>query len=285
MICSYFLLAFLLIHNCNAQISFIGFDQDQCGLINEHGYTFENFSLGSHGSGYIIYRDGNKVYEKSIEFGVCSVFNLKFINQTTGFIIQRHTNGFAIYKTIDSGLTWNYFGGGAPTFLGFYLVNQNTGYLITYWDNPKSIYIDRSSDINPSFMTDRNIINDVLIEDTIFGDPFCEMNYLSFKIKNDNDTVNYKINFNKEVLNVYDNLTLNKIKIFPNPICDFFQIETDMIITKDFNIKVYNNLGSIIKLIKYTATNRLYIGDLVPGIYFIEISNTDKRQICKIIKK
>ncbi|NMC98770.1 MAG: T9SS type A sorting domain-containing protein [Bacteroidales bacterium] len=269
-----------------AQISFIGFDQTQCGIIINNGYTFENISMmcGSHSSGYKIYKDGNEVYEKCIEFGGCSVFQLQFINDTTGFLIESNPNGHTVYKTNNSGTSWTAIGGGTPTLLGFYLVNSNTGYLVTTWDSPKAVYITRVSDINQRIITDNQITNDTIISDTIFGNPFCSINALNIKIKNVNDTVNYKIEFNLIPLTVSDYQRNNSFNIFPNPAKDFIEIDNKEIQLCDSYIRIYNNIGDIVKVHKIKDTSKLYIGDLKTGVYLLEISTKDTKAFYKIVK-
>lgn len=269
-----------------AQITFIGFDQTQCGLITNHGFTFENISMlcGSHSSGYKIYKDGNKVFEKCIQFGGCSVFQLQFINETTGFLLESNSIGHIVFKTTNSGTTWTAIGGGAPTLLGFYLVNSNTGYLVTTWDSPKAVYINRVSDINQRVIIDNNINNDTIIGDTIYGEPFCSISTLNIKIKNVNDTVDYKIVFNLKPLSVSDNQINSDFKVFPNPAKDFIVIDKKEISKGDCFIRIYNYIGSIVKEYKAADTNIFYIGDLENGVYLLEISMKDKKAICKIIK-
>lgn len=52
--------------------------------------------------------------------------SVQFINETTGFLLESNSIGHIVFKTTNSGTTWTAIGGGAPTLLGFYLVNSNT---------------------------------------------------------------------------------------------------------------------------------------------------------------
>lgn len=271
--------------NVNAQITFVEFEQEQCGLITEHGFTFENIPLmcGSHSSGYKIYLNGAQVFEKCIEFGGCSILEIMFISETTGFLVETNPNGHSVYKTINSGTSWSNFGGGAPTFLGFYLVNENTGYLVTTWDNPLNLFINRASDIRNRFISDSEIMNDTLINDTIFGIGFCDYDTLGFKIKNANDTIHYQILFNMELVSINNILYDNQIGIFPNPAHDFIEFSQNFRLSDGCRIKVFDTNGKLIESFNYT-NKRIYIGDLKAGIYFIEVSDKDKRQIGKLIK-
>ena len=268
-----------------AQISFIEFEQPQCGLISDHGYTFENLSMmcGSHSSGYKIYLDGNKVFEKCIEFGGCSIIELMFIDKSTGFLVEGNNNGYSVYKTDNSGASWISIGGGAPTFLGFYLVNINTGYLITTWDNPLNLYITRVSDISSRFISDSEINNDTIINDTIFGINLCDIDSLSFKIKNSSDTIKYQISFIKTPISIDNFEHYTNFNVFPNPTYDFISISKDIQINEDSQVNILDIKGRIVKRF-LNIHEKYYIGDLKKGLYFIEIINYDTRFIGKVLK-
>ncbi len=284
MIYSFIVLSFFM-QSSFAQISFIGFEQTQCGLISDHGYTFENISMmcGSHSSGYKIYKNGDKVFEKCIDLGGCTIIDLLFINETMGFIIERNTYGHTIYKTINSGVNWNSIGHGAPTFLGLFLANANTGYLATTWDSPKAIYLQRISDINPRLLTSTDVTNDTIISDTIFGNPFCEMDTIAFKIKNDNDTVTFKIVIYTTPLSIIGNRNKANLKLFPNPVDNYIVIKNYEFLNGDFEIAIFDYSGNIIKFLK-SNKEEIFIGDLKPGLYLLRISYDDNTYINKFIK-
>jgi len=269
----------------NPQISFIEFNQDQCGLITNHGYTYENISqmCGSHSAGYKIYLHGEQKYEKCIEFGGCSVLNMMFISETTGFLIERNSNGHTIYKTNDSGANWLLIGGGAPAYLGFYLVNANTGYLITTWDDPLNLYINRVSDISDYNYSDSNINQNTIINDTIFGESFCELDTLGFKIRNYNDTIEYKIALIKEASGLQDFIKTYKLQFYPNPSSNFvfFQEVTGL----DDSEYIVTDLSGKMITTGVSDNNQIYIGNLRKGIYLIQLTNKNGGYFGKIIKK
>lgn len=276
----------LLSQICNAQISFIGFEQEQCGLITNHGYTYENipWMCGDHSSGYKIYLDGERIFEKCIEYGGCSVLDIMFINETTGFIVERDYNGHTIYKTENSGLEWSSIGEGAPTYLGFYLVNANTGYLITTWNTPFNLYISRVSDIKKRRFDDPNINQDIIIYDTIFGESFCGYDSLNFKVKNSADTINYKISFLIEPLSIRDVRLSEEIVIYPIPCTDFISIQKELQINNIFKYEITDMTGRLIKS-DFLIDNQIYIGDLKNGFYLIEFHDKNKRLTGKILKQ
>jgi len=277
------ILVFLVYINVNAQVSFLGFDHPQCGILSSHNYSYDNSVSCFHGSGYIIYNNGVKIYEKCWELGGCAVLDIYFINNYIGFLIEANSNGHSIYKTTNSGENWNKIGHGAPTFLGLYLVNANTGYLVTTYNNPKAIYLQRISDINQRLLTSTDVVNDTIISDTIFGNPFCEIDTLGFKILNENDTVIFKIAIITTPLSNIDKLNKKNIEIFPNPVKDYIIIRNYESLYRDYKIKIYDNSGIIIKILTSNKEG-IFIGDLDPGIYFLEIFNSKSEYIYKFIK-
>lgn len=277
------ILVLLVYINLNAQISFLGFDQPQCGILSSHNYSYDNSVICHHGSGYKIFNNGVKIYEKCWEAGGCQVADIFFINNSVGFLIEENSNGHTIYKTTNSGVNWNKIGHGAPTFLGLYLVNANTGYLITTYNNPKAIYLQRISDINQRLLTRTDVVNDTIISDTIFGNPFCEIDTLGFKIRNENDTVIFKIAITTTPLSNIDKLNKINIKIFPNPVNDYIIIRNYESLNRDYKIKIYDYSGNIIKIITSNKEG-IFVGDLETGIYFLEISDGKSEYINKFMK-
>lgn len=274
----------LLSQICNAQISFIEFEQEQCGLISSHGYTYENIPLmcGSHSSGYKIYLGGEQIFEKCIEFGGCSVIDIMFVNETTGFIVERNPNGHTVYKTRNSGVVWSSIGGGSTTYLGFYVVNSNTGYLLTTWDTPLNLYITRVSDINQYYYSDTNINQNITIDDTIFGTSFCEFDYLSFKIKNSNDTIGYQISFSVETVSEQQLIRNIEIAFYPNPCKDFIFFSEKLDI-KEVKYQILDLSGKVLK-IGVLDNNHIYVGNLRRGFYLVQLIKDKEEYFGKIIK-
>ena len=79
-----------------------------------------------------------------------------------------------------------------------------------------------------------------------------------------------------------DELTQNKIEIYPNPVTDFTQIKANGII-KEY--KVLNILGSIVQQKEhiYSSTTAIRKNELESGIYFIELTIDGNQYIKKII--
>ena len=79
-------------------------------------------------------------------------------------------------------------------------------------------------------------------------------------------------------------LKQNEIRISPNPARDIINIVAGATTSKQ--IKIYNALGQSIKTINDAkAINRINVSDLHTGIYFIEITTTEKVIIEKFVKE
>jgi len=282
-----FVLIFIGNKRLYSQISFLGFDKSQCFKNENIDYTYQNLTC-SHTSYFRIYKKGTLVYESAscstLESN--SVDSMIFISESTGFIINSGMEGYSVLKTTDSARTWIPIGGGTRTFLGLFLINANTGYLITTWDSPKAVYIDRISDIEHAFLTTtKDSIKDTIIKDTIFGNPFCKIDTLSFKIKNGIDTLQYKIVLNIKDLPTQVPILNRSFDIFPNPVSDFMNINVTGLNKSETKIEMYNSSGMLIRIFDTLNKTRFYVGDLKTGIYIIELFDNDKRLISKIIKE
>lgn len=69
------------------------------------------------------------------------------------------------------------------------------------------------------------------------------------------------------------------VKIYPNPIEDFFTIESEAFIDK---VDLLDLQGSVVKT--FTDNSPYFVGDLPKGIYFVRIKYNDKLLCKKIIK-
>ena len=80
--------------------------------------------------------------------------------------------------------------------------------------------------------------------------------------------------------------TVPDIQIYPNPVSDYLMIETDL--SNEYNATIFDVNGRrIIQRKLKNTTNRLSLGEIPTGIYFIEIkdSNYKKLSIKKLIKR
>jgi len=263
-----------------SQISFLGFDKAPCGIIENKTITYQNYfpMCDSHSGGYKIFSDGVMIFEKCVALSGRSILDLKFVTENIGFLVEGSGSGTSILKTINAGKNWVAIGGGAPTYLGFYIINQNTGYLVTTYN--AIIYITRVSDINGKFMSDSKIKDDIILNDTISGVPFCDIKSLSFKIKNSTDTINYKIILNDLPLSI-DNFNNTSLSFYPNPASDYIQITGT---TNECKIRILDSNGRLIKSFNKNIAE-LYVGDLKPGLYVMELTGKNERRISKFIKE
>ncbi len=89
---------------------------------------------------------------------------------------------------------------------------------------------------------------------------------------------------------VEDNTELynDEISVYPNPASDFISIKVSAGFDGSY-LKIVNLIGETIEEIKINDINdgiiSYYTGDLSPGVYFIEISNSESKQHIKFIKK
>ena len=89
---------------------------------------------------------------------------------------------------------------------------------------------------------------------------------------------------------VEDNAELynDEISVYPNPASDFISIKVSAGFDGSY-LKIVNLIGETIEEIKINDINdgiiSYYTGDLSPGVYFIEISNSESKQHIKFIKK
>lgn len=282
-----FLILLSLTQATNAQTSFLGFDQKQCGLIENPGYTFEDVVCANHGYGYKIFLKGELVYQTCYQYYSSGVVKLIFINDSTGFLIERNSGGHMVYKTVNSGKTWKSMSSGGPTFLGFYLINEHSGYLITTASNLNEPIITRVSDIDSkqTYEFDYHYNdNQVTINDTILGSSFCNLDKLSFKIKKGVDTINYIIRLKNEPLTSVSQIkSATQLELYPNPADDFVNLVSDRFGMT--HVRIFNSSGITIKEFYDSNFNRLYIGDLKKGLYLIELNSGNNIQTGKFIKK
>jgi predicted secreted hydrolase len=74
------------------------------------------------------------------------------------------------------------------------------------------------------------------------------------------------------------------IKIYPNPVTEFFQ--TDPPLNSGIQkVEVMDANGKIVKLITDISANKFHVAHLNPGVYFVRFLNGDKKTVIKFIKK
>ena len=73
---------------------------------------------------------------------------------------------------------------------------------------------------------------------------------------------------------------LKSFQVFPNPITDSFQINTEESIK---SLSLFNMTGQLVKT--FTASENYDISDLKAGVYFATVTSEMGPQTIKIIKK
>jgi len=76
----------------------------------------------------------------------------------------------------------------------------------------------------------------------------------------------------------------NKLKLFPNPTSGIIEFPVDYI-SMVRSIKIYDNIGRLIKACDNSISNAINLGSLVDGIYLIEITTDTEKAIQKIVLK
>lgn len=82
------------------------------------------------------------------------------------------------------------------------------------------------------------------------------------------------------------NLTDNVTKIYPNPAQEKVFIEPKSFLSKEFQVKIHDISGKNIFSETFVPKERIEINtdQMTKGIYFIELSNKEKREMHKLIK-
>ena len=96
--------------NAFSQFTYKGNDGMNCWGSLKDKYTYLNFKSGTHGAGYTIYKNGTAIRSNVNDRGRCDVMNITFINDSVGFFVENWEGIQRIYKTINYGTDWVYFG-------------------------------------------------------------------------------------------------------------------------------------------------------------------------------
>jgi len=77
-----------------------------------------------------------------------------------------------------------------------------------------------------------------------------------------------------------------ELKVYPNPVTDYFYFEYTATFTKNAKLQVYNTLGKVVitkDLNDKQGTEKVYVSDLEKGMYFCSLLVDDNRVITKKI--
>lgn len=278
-----FLPLFLLLHltNVNAQ----SFVESECGIISNSSYSYNNY----HDSNWIF---GFKLYHNSVLIAGADgsqtgkgyqVTLLKFIADSTGYFIyssrQSIATSYSVNKIIGNKIIHLC---DAYNIANLYIVNSNLAYLITY---SMDFELIKCSDIQPKkSLKYGKPTSPTSIVDTIIGMPLCQdMSELNISY----DNINFKILFH--IIGSTNSISENNISqwnIFPNPADDYIHFTTNAPSISSV-IKIYNSIGILQKSVisNKISEESIYVGDLISGVYFIEINQGRKKYLNKMKKK
>jgi len=275
---------FLLFTFCcgfaQAQVSFLGFDRDYCPDALSISYTYENFSLPGGSSaehGFRILRDGVQVYSQQGSMNNSTLcLDLYFVNDAVGFIvIQAPGGGKQVLRTQDYGNNWQIIGGGAPNYLGLYVLNDWTAYLVTQWDFPKQLCVCRCSDqlnnINNSVIYDTIQQANIAVTDVLLNPDRCGADSLVFAIWNGTDTITYQINFN--LLNAGSSeAQTDQLLSYPNPASDIFKLSTTEALEW---VQLFDLSGQLVQdfCTEALQQKQFSVATIPNGTYFVQVKS------------
>jgi len=265
-----------------------GFEQQQCGIVQNPNYYFENYRVGSHGYAFRLYHNGILLEADTGAIIGDMALELRFIDDTTGFFIS--TGGddayTAIEKIINNSriLLWTF----ARLDYDFFIVDKYTVYLVSYPGSHAPWWeIIRLSDINgPKLLKNMYYATDSTVYDTILGYPLCQnLKELDYRFLSPSDTVTFKIKFSADdTLANVDPLMKSGLVVYPNPATDFIKIK-DPENGNPYSLSFLDNLGVVKKRIeKLQGDQEVYVGDLPEGVYFLVVESVGQRTVCKVVR-
>ncbi|MBP1645710.1 MAG: hypothetical protein H6Q16_1285 [Bacteroidetes bacterium] len=273
-----------------AQWSYVGNINDICDPPVTFNYTYTDiYPLPTHGYGYNIYRNGTLIRSESGMMGCCSLQKLEVFTDSIVLIAIGNEGNSTSYITLDAGNTWAPFCVlGGVNIVEIIMINQNTGYaLLRDITNNNKLSILRISDINSKILIPNNyidnLVTDVYLTDTIFGESYCpNIQNIGFKIQQDGVEINYHINVSNVKIGL-DNISQdNSVRISPNPVNDKLIIESN----DDYFVKIYNNFGQELRLeLIKNGYNTIDMSTDKSGIYFFSFYNNDMHVTTKKIIK
>lgn len=286
-----FLMFFLVLHLVNVKAQ--GFVESECGIISNPSYTYDNYENSNWIFGFNLYH--NSVLIEHLEGWQAGrgfqVVSLKFINDTTGYLIYSEHTGipttYRINKIIGNKIIY-LITGTYPYSL--HIVNANLAYLLNYTIYTiNNVYMMDSqlfkcSDVQPlKQLWKSRPTSDSTIFDTIVGMPLCQ-NQSEINLRY--DSINCKILFH--IIDSTYSINENGIspwKVFPNPADDYICLTTNNP-SVSCVINIFNSLGILQKSIVFNQLSgqTIYVGDLKKGLYILEINQGRTKYFHKMIK-
>ena len=267
-----------------------GFEQQECGIVQNPNYSFENYQVGNHGEGYSLYHNGITIEQNQGDINGDFALELKFIDDTTGFFISTVGDGefITVEKIINNSRillgTFAPFGGGYD----FFIVDKYTVYFIGHAGQPDPSWgIIRLSDIKgQKLLKNMYYATDSTVYDTIYGYPLCHnLKELDYRYLSSTDTITFKIKFSQDDTLAYaEQLKKSGIVVYPNPAKDFIRIKNPEN-GNPYSLSFLDNLGVVRKRVeKLQGDQKVYIGDLPEAVYFVVVESVGQRTVCKVVR-
>ena len=253
--------------------------------------TGSNISYFRH-NGTGVYTTNKYIFTTSNSLHPDYNTKIKFLNDSTGFIICKDTsNNAVILKTSNFGYNWSekkIIPNGS--FNDIIFISDSIGFVV----GKSGVILKTSnsgeswSEVNSNSFEELNsidffnnyacIVGDsgIILKSTDFGNNWIQENFT-----NTNDLIYVKL-FNNGITYINNSLgTLytnqassileynnSTIRIYPNPTKEILNISFDSKIKK-FKINVYDLRGTVLLT---TEKNVIDLSNIVPGIYFIELT-------------
>ena len=281
-----FLVLLLLVYRGYSQT--FGFEQQECGVVQNPNYYFENYLFSEHGEGYRLYHNGVVIEQNEASMFGDYAEELRFIDDTTGFFVAWFGDEqfISVEKIINDSVipigdvdSWDY---------NFFIVDKYTVYFVIHFDNPMwGIY--RVSDKRQQKSLKNNIIaiaRDSTVYDTILGYPLCNnLKELDYQYLNSTDTVTFKIKFSyDDTLANIRQLKKSGIVVYPNPAKDFIRIK-NWENGNPYSLSFLDNLGIERKKVEnLKGDQEVHVGDLAKGVYFVVVESGGVRTMVKVVR-
>jgi len=81
-------------------------------------------------------------------------------------------------------------------------------------------------------------------------------------------------------------LKIQELKVYPNPVVEYFYADYSIDFVKDAKLQIYNTLGKIViskDLEDKQGNEKVYVSDLENGLYFCSLLVDDNRVVTKKI--
>ena len=238
----------LCLGSANVRSQPIGWAESECGILSNPNYHYENYTVFPHGGGYRLYHFNTVIYEQQSTLSNFEARELKFIDDTTGFLItfawpitslevRKITNNSVQYIGVCPAYDFNSF-----------IVSRHTIYVSSFSTLPPYTYlcITRLSDVTVKkvLLYTSLILPDTTMLDTVYGIPICQgLDKLHYLYKNSSDTITYTIQFVIDPLVSITESEEFSISIAPNPGSDFI------------HVLPFNNIIESITIVNSTLVN------------------------------